>query len=112
MTATPSNPHALRRDRTSLIYVKATGRVLHIAHLDLMGGAEPTPELLAEIERNELDEACRIHGLARNDVATTRLDPEDFKANHIYSVDPTSGAVVAKLLPRATGSDGLRSRGG
>src|SRR6516162_1894036 len=51
---------ALKRHRTWMVYMKRTGRVTHISHVGVVGASAAAPELIAEIERHSLEDACRL----------------------------------------------------
>jgi hypothetical protein len=92
------NPHGLRRHSTSLVYAKGSGHVLHVSHIEVMEGSTPPPELLSQIELGAVDEACRIHGVARDRLAVVSLDPKEFKPDVIYSVDLATGTLTTKPI--------------
>ena len=72
--------------------------MLHVSHVDVVQGSTSPPELLSEIERNAIDDACRIHGIARDELAVVSLDPKKFKPTLIYSVDLATGKLKTKPI--------------
>lgn len=96
MANTSAGSGGVQRHSTTLVYVKTSGRVLHVSHLDAMEGSALLQEFVAGVQENALDEACHIHGALREDLAVVSLDPKEFKHGLIYSVDPATGGVATR----------------
>lgn len=95
--------NGLRRYATSMVYAKSSGDVLHVSHVDAIEGSTPPKEFLSQIEHNAIDEACRVHGIPRDELAIVSLDPKKFKSSVIYSVDLATGKLKTKPIRRTRG---------
>jgi hypothetical protein len=83
---------------TTLVYLRSSGRVLHVSNVELMEGAPPPPEFFPGFDDHAVDEACRIHGVARENLGIAVLDPGEYKRGLVYSVDPASGTVTSRRI--------------
>jgi hypothetical protein len=104
MSEPSTKPQRLRTHSTSLVYATGSGQVLHISHVEVMEGVTPPPEFLSEIERNALDQAFRIHGVPRDNLAILSIDPKDYRPNVVYSVDVATRAVKTSPITRTRGT--------
>jgi hypothetical protein len=103
MPEVPTKPQQLRQHSTSLVYNTGTGQVLLISHVGVLEGVTPKPESLSEIERNLVEDASRIHGVAKDKLAIISIDPKEYKPDVVYSVDVATRVVKTNPIKTTPG---------
>ena len=105
MPEEPAKPQRLRKHSTSLVYNTESGHVVHISHVEVIEGMTPPSEFLSEVDRDALDHASRIHGVARDKLAITSIDPKEYRADVVYSVDLATRVLKTSPVKRTPGKE-------
>jgi hypothetical protein len=76
---------APQRYASYVVYEKATGRVAHLFHVELMEGASAPPQ--TKIERDALISASRASHTKEASLGLLAISPSDIKPRTKYAVD-------------------------
>jgi hypothetical protein len=101
---TPSaNSESRQRRRSYAVYDKASGKVVHLVHVEVMDGAvEPAPD---QIEKEVLTSGSRISGMSEDELDILSVADGQLKPRSSYSVDLESRSFRATPIqvPRTGG---------